>query len=76
MHIPSSRPVLIDRERTPVDRFDVYHDKNVAFHKKEKKLEKKYMLHDRQIKAMKEIAEEKIVIKENNERWKQLNIIS
>lgn len=75
MHI-SFKPILRDKEKAYVDRFEIRHDRHVAHHKKEMKIEKKNMLHDRQEKIMLEISLEKKEMKENNLRWRQLNIIS
>lgn len=75
MTIPPFKPKLLDKEKAYVDRFEIRHDRQMAAIKKEKQIKKREILHDRQVKVLDQIREEKIVLKENNERWKQLNII-
>lgn len=76
MTIPPFKPILQDKEKAYIDPFKINHDRQMAEIKKEKRLDQREMYEARQKKILSAIAEEKIVLKENNEKWKLLNVIS
>lgn len=76
MHINSFKPVLIDKTKPYKDRFRIQHDRTTVKISKEKKIHKRYEIRDMKERNAQIIREEKIVLKENNERWKLLNIVS
>lgn len=75
MTIPPFKPVVQDKVAKFVDKFHLRHEREVSEIKKEKLIAKKQLLKEAQERVMKQLLEEKIVLKENNERWKMLNII-
>lgn len=76
MKVPPFKRIIPEQVRPYKDRFRVHHDRNQVVIKKEKKLDKKYALHDRTEKHTKEIVLEKKDLVQNNIRWRQLNIIN
>ena len=76
MKIPSFKRIIPEQVKPYKDRFKVYHDRNFLHVKKEHRLERRYIVIDLQEKNIKIIHEEKIQMDKNNERWRQLNIIS
>jgi hypothetical protein len=76
MKIPPFKTILPEKEKTYKDRFRPIHDRNIARVRKEHKIEKRYRILDLQEKNLKAIHEEKVQMKIDNERWKQLNIIT
>jgi hypothetical protein len=75
MRITPFKTIIPEQIKPYTDRFKAIHDRNIARVKKDHLIEKYYMTQDQQEKNIKIIQEEKLQMKENNERWKQLNII-
>ncbi|MBC7427036.1 MAG: hypothetical protein H7336_00400 [Bacteriovorax sp.] len=76
MRIPPFKTIIPEQVKPYKDRFRALHDRSISHIKKEHRIEKRYIVVDLQEKNIKIIHEEKIQLKINNEKWKQLNIIT